>query len=108
MACHFCRVLELIDAFTGVVGLTTALEIQQRGNGKYRVTLVADAYPGDPDTGVRYTSQWAVRASTINRLYNFTDSATQGAHHVYNTRDRKKYPNDDLYCTLGPVVSSVR
>ncbi|KAF7761404.1 hypothetical protein Agabi119p4_9396 [Agaricus bisporus var. burnettii] len=70
---------EIVVLGAGVVGLTTALEIQQRGNGKYRVTLVADAYPGDPDTGVRYTSQWA------------------GAHHVYNTRDRKKYPNDDLY-----------
>ncbi|KAF9442840.1 D-aspartate oxidase, partial [Macrolepiota fuliginosa MF-IS2] len=63
----------------GVVGLTTALEIQQRGQGKYRVTVVADAFPGDPGTGVKYTSQWA------------------GAHHVYNTRDRKKYPNDELY-----------
>ncbi|XP_006463709.1 hypothetical protein AGABI2DRAFT_208623 [Agaricus bisporus var. bisporus H97] len=63
----------------GVIGLTTAIEIQERGKGKYRVTIVSDVFPGDPNTGVNYTSQWA------------------GAHHVYNTRDRKKYPNDDLY-----------
>lgn len=61
-------VSEAYQRLAGVVGLTTALEIQQRGNGKYRVTLVADAYPGDPDTGVRYTSQWAVRASTVDCL----------------------------------------
>ncbi|KXN81881.1 D-amino-acid oxidase [Leucoagaricus sp. SymC.cos] len=65
----------------GVVGLTTALEIQQRGMGKYRVTVVADAFPGDHGTGV-------------NLLNHF---CFQGAHHVYNTRDRTKYPNDELY-----------
>lgn len=52
---------------SGVVGLTTALELQQRGKGKYRVTVVADAFPGDPGTGVKYTSQWAVRATTSAR-----------------------------------------
>lgn len=70
---------EIVVLGAGVVGLTTALELQQRGKGKYRVTVVADAFPGDPGTGVKYTSQWA------------------GAHHVYNTRDRNKYPNDELY-----------
>jgi len=48
---------------SGVVGLTTALELQQRGKGRYRVTVVADAFPGDPGTGVKYTSQWAVCAT---------------------------------------------
>jgi hypothetical protein len=45
----------------GVIGLTTGIEIQERGKGKYRVTIISDVFPGDPNTGVNYTSQWAVR-----------------------------------------------
>jgi hypothetical protein len=45
----------------GVIGLTTAIEIQERGKGKYWVTIISDVFPGDPNTGVNYTSQWAVR-----------------------------------------------
>jgi hypothetical protein len=41
----------------GVVGLTTALKLQQAG--KYRVTIVAEVLPSDPKSG-RYTSFWAV------------------------------------------------
>lgn len=48
---------------SGVIGLTTAIEIQERGKGKYRVTIVSDVFPGDPNTGVNYTSQWAVRCT---------------------------------------------
>ncbi|KAI5117888.1 hypothetical protein M0805_002279 [Coniferiporia weirii] len=44
----------------GVVGLSTALKIQEKG---YSVTIVAEHFPGDPKT-IRYTSPWA------------------GAHHV--------------------------
>ncbi|ESK85652.1 d-amino-acid oxidase [Moniliophthora roreri MCA 2997] len=45
----------------GVVGLTTALRIQERGG--YSVTIVAEILPTDPKS-IKYTSQWA------------------GAHHV--------------------------
>ncbi|KAF8837094.1 nucleotide-binding domain-containing protein, partial [Paxillus ammoniavirescens] len=45
----------------GVVGLSTAIKIQERGG--YRVTIVAETFPTDPRT-IRYTSHWA------------------GAHHV--------------------------
>ena len=43
-----------------MVGLTTALRIQERGN--YDVTILAEVLPDDPKT-IRYTSQWAVSAS---------------------------------------------
>ena len=42
----------------GVVGLTTALKIQEKGG--YHVTIVAEVFPTDPKT-IRYTSLWAVR-----------------------------------------------
>jgi len=31
------------------------------------------------------------------RLAELDSHSPQGAHHVYNTRDRNKYPNDELY-----------
>ncbi|KAJ3565234.1 hypothetical protein NP233_g7761 [Leucocoprinus birnbaumii] len=70
---------EIVVLGAGVIGLTTAIELQQRGKERYRVTIVADAFHEDSDTGVKYTSQWA------------------GANHLYNPRDRSKYPNDELY-----------
>ncbi|KAJ7749293.1 D-amino-acid oxidase [Mycena maculata] len=45
----------------GVVGLTTALRVQEKGG--YQVTIVAEILPSDPKT-IKYTSHWA------------------GAHHV--------------------------
>ncbi|TDL21987.1 nucleotide-binding domain-containing protein [Rickenella mellea] len=49
-----------LSAYLGVVGLSTALKIQERG---YSVTIIAETLPSDPKT-IRYTSHWA------------------GAHHV--------------------------
>ncbi|KAL0958135.1 hypothetical protein HGRIS_000303 [Hohenbuehelia grisea] len=40
----------------GVVGLTTAIQLQEVGD--YKVTIVADILPSDPKD-IRYTSQWA-------------------------------------------------
>ena len=48
----------LIHLDTGVVGLTTAVKIQEQGG--YAVTVVADTFPSDPKT-IKYTSLWAVR-----------------------------------------------
>lgn len=42
---------------TGVVGLSTAIRVQE--TGKYNVTIVAETFPTDPPT-IRYTSHWAV------------------------------------------------
>ena len=41
----------------GVVGLTTAIKIQEEGG--YHVTIVAEVFPSDPKT-IKYTSLWAV------------------------------------------------
>ncbi|KZT08038.1 D-amino-acid oxidase [Laetiporus sulphureus 93-53] len=40
----------------GVVGLTTALLIQEKGG--YDVTIIAETFPSDPKT-IKYCSQWA-------------------------------------------------
>ncbi|KAG7446865.1 D-aspartate oxidase [Guyanagaster necrorhizus] len=48
------KVIIVIGA--GVIGLTTALRIQE--TGKYHVTIIAETLPSDPLT-IRYTSQWA-------------------------------------------------
>ena len=41
----------------GVIGLTTALKIQE--TGRYNVTIVAEILPSDPKN-IKYASQWAV------------------------------------------------
>ncbi|KAJ7484624.1 D-amino-acid oxidase [Mycena latifolia] len=52
---------QVIVVGAGVVGLTTAVRIQEKGG--YQVTIVAEVLPSDPKT-IKYTSHWA------------------GAHHV--------------------------
>lgn len=51
------QIKEIIVIGAGVVGLTTALKIQEQGT--YRVTIVAENFPTDPKS-IRYTSHWAV------------------------------------------------
>lgn len=58
----------------GVVGLTTALRIQEKGG--YHVTIVAETLPSDPKS-IRYTSVWA------------------GAHHVSHATDAKQQAIDE-------------
>ncbi|KAH8102276.1 D-amino-acid oxidase [Cristinia sonorae] len=58
----------------GVVGLTTAVKIQEQGG--YNVTIVAETFPSDPKT-IRYTSLWA------------------GAHHVSHADGDKKQEDID-------------
>ncbi|KAI1797963.1 D-amino-acid oxidase [Ganoderma leucocontextum] len=53
----------------GVVGLTTAVKIQEKG--AYNVTIIAETFPGDPKT-ISYTSLWA------------------GAHHVSHAANDAK------------------
>jgi len=45
--------------YSGVIGLTTALRIQEKGG--YHVTVVGEVMHGDPQS-VKYTSYWAVCA----------------------------------------------
>ncbi|TFK41511.1 D-aspartate oxidase [Crucibulum laeve] len=52
---------EIVVLGAGVIGLTTALQIQEKGG--YHVTIIAEVLPSDPKT-IKYTSHWA------------------GAHHV--------------------------
>ncbi|EIN08914.1 D-amino-acid oxidase [Punctularia strigosozonata HHB-11173 SS5] len=60
---------QIVVLGAGVVGLTTALKIQEKG--EYNVTIVAETLPSDPKT-IRYTSHWA------------------GAHHVSLAGDDKR------------------
>jgi uroporphyrinogen-III synthase len=46
----------MADCHLGVIGLSTALELQERG---YKVTIVAECTPED-EKSIRYTSPWAV------------------------------------------------
>jgi len=55
------QVKEVVVIGAGVVGLSTAIKIQEHGG--YHVTIIGETLPGDPKT-IRYTSPWA------------------GAHHV--------------------------
>ena len=54
------RILRLFNLLTvpaGVIGLTTAMKIQERG--QCEVTIIADVLPSDPKD-IKYTSHWAV------------------------------------------------
>ncbi|KAL1715116.1 hypothetical protein EV715DRAFT_256573 [Schizophyllum commune] len=58
----------------GVVGLTTALKLQEKGG--YAVTIIAEIFPNDP-LSIKYTSNWA------------------GAHHVSLCGDDERQKNMD-------------
>jgi hypothetical protein len=44
------------DLGSGVIGLTSALKLQEEG---YHITIIAEIFPTDPKSP-KYTSQWAV------------------------------------------------
>lgn len=50
----------------GVIGLTTAIVIQEKGH--YKVTIVSELLPSDPKS-TKYTSHWAVRGN-LEWLHN--------------------------------------
>lgn len=50
-------ILEQTKMMTGVIGLTTALKIHEKGG--YNVKIVAELFHTDPKSP-RYTSHWAV------------------------------------------------
>ncbi|KAF9239269.1 hypothetical protein BU15DRAFT_74692 [Melanogaster broomeanus] len=58
----------------GIIGLTTALRLQQKGG--FHVTVLAETFPTDPKT-IRYTSHWA------------------GAHHVSHAGDDERWQKMD-------------
>lgn len=62
------QIKEIIVIGAGVVGLTTALKIQEQGT--YRVTIVAETFPTDPRSS-RYTSHWAVSSSFIGHVQDW-------------------------------------
>jgi hypothetical protein len=72
----------------GIVGLTTALEIQAKGN---RVTIFADCIPGD-EKSTRYTSPWAVRPDALSCSGDAVNIILfrQGAHHLMVMGDDPK------------------
>ena len=74
-----------LDEFPGVVGLTTAIVIQEKGG--YNVTLVAEQLPTDPKS-INYTSHWAVSLFATYCFRRLT-SCSQGAHHVYNDTNNR-------------------
>jgi hypothetical protein len=51
--------LGFLISITGVVGLSTAIRIQEIG---HKVTILAEHLPGDKKT-IEYASPWAVRTS---------------------------------------------
>ena len=55
--CHSRSMMSRWSGLIGVIGLTTAIVLQEKGD--YHVTIVADVFPGD-ERSSRYTSCWAV------------------------------------------------
>ncbi|KAJ3981775.1 hypothetical protein F5890DRAFT_1533481 [Lentinula detonsa] len=49
---------EIIVLGAGVIGLTTAIKIQEAKGSEYNVTIIAETFPTDPRT-IKYTSFWA-------------------------------------------------
>jgi len=78
------QIKEIIVIGAGVVGLTTALKIQEQGT--YRVTIVAETFPTDPKSS-RYTSHWA------------------GAHHVSHACDDQRQRSMLLFDCMNKHVT---
>jgi len=67
---------QLFPMGIGVVGLTTALKLQQQGT--YQVTIVSEVTPSDPKS-IRYTSRWAVRPAALSeRISVYYKAETSG------------------------------
>jgi hypothetical protein len=56
----------ITSIFAGVIGLSTAIKIQERGS--YKVTIVAEIFPTDPKDA-RYASHFAVSMAFIIDLW---------------------------------------
>lgn len=63
----------------GVVGLTTALKLQQQGT--YQVAIVSEVLPSDPKT-IRYTSRWAVRSAALSYFVHLTQPFNSARVHT--------------------------
>jgi len=62
-------------ANAGVVGLTTALKIQEKGG--YNVTIIAEVLPSDPKC-IKYASHWAVSPSYSTHMNNYPNAIDRG------------------------------
>ncbi|KAF8999842.1 D-amino-acid oxidase [Cyathus striatus] len=56
---------EIVVLGAGVIGLSTAIVIQEKPGNEYRVSILAEHYPTDPK-GIRYTSHWAGAIHHVN------------------------------------------
>ncbi|TFK62159.1 D-amino-acid oxidase [Pluteus cervinus] len=89
------RVREIVVIGAGVIGLTTAVKIQESSG--YQVTIIAETLPTDPKT-IRYTSHWAganhvsgLERETFDVMWNMSEPGqpTEGCflrapHTAYN------------------------
>lgn len=69
MNCVHCPLSDAISDTcynTGVIGLTTALRIQEKC--EYAVSIIAEVLPTDPKS-IKYTSHWAVSAERLGPLH---------------------------------------
>jgi hypothetical protein len=84
---------------TGVVGLTTAVKIQEHGG--YQVTIISEVLPTDAKT-IKYTSHWAVSLDINGAIYIYINPTLyQGAHHVLNvTEDERQQSATELHFTI--------
>ncbi|KAE9396463.1 nucleotide-binding domain-containing protein [Gymnopus androsaceus JB14] len=57
---------EIIVVGAGVIGLTTAIKIQEEKGSEYHVTIIAETFPTDPRT-IKYTSFWAGANNLVTR-----------------------------------------
>ena len=86
------HLLNLLTVPTGVIGLTTAIKIQELS--QCEVTIIAEVLPSDPKD-IKYTSHWAVSPA---RLFPFPSSKIQvslkGAHHVLNITEEESQQSE--------------
>ncbi|KAJ8088442.1 hypothetical protein PM082_022515 [Marasmius tenuissimus] len=66
------QIKQIVVLGAGVIGLTTAVSIQERGG--FTVTVIADVLPTDPKS-IRYTSHWAGAQHVTHTI--FPDSERQ-------------------------------
>lgn len=64
---------------TGVIGLSTALKIQEKGG--YRVTILAQHLPGDPKDAY-YSSCWAVSTWSSSFVIDYSIASWWDREHI--------------------------
>ncbi|KIK70227.1 hypothetical protein GYMLUDRAFT_213420 [Collybiopsis luxurians FD-317 M1] len=122
---------EIIVLGAGVIGLTTAIRIQEAKGDQYHVTIIAETFPSDSRT-ISYTSFWAgaqaictrtddvnlrrMERETFDEVWELSEPDSGAAKgcllrcmdYTYHTEETKHPENEEHPCSILPDFRQLR